>query len=93
MNELKNLVDKYEREEFEFASFCRSYKDRPVEQLESIALDFQLIYAFGDGEGNPEDLIPEQDRMVFHHWEPSTQTNFIAYLTAKIALLRNAIAS
>jgi hypothetical protein len=87
MKEFQQIIKQYESNDL--ASFCQNYKDRTVEELESIALDFSLLYAFGDGEGSPEDLIPEQDRLVFHHWEPCTQTNFLAYLAIKIAVLRN----
>lgn len=87
MNELKNLVESYESEEF--ASFVQNFKDKNVEELEAIILDLQSLYQFGDTEGDRGDLISAEDWMVFSHWEPSTQTSFLAYLAIKIAILRN----
>lgn len=85
MKEFQQIIKQYECGN----NFCRNYKDRTVEELEAIILDFQSIYQFGDVEGDCIDLIPSEDWIVFSHWEPSTQTDFLAYLAIKIAVLRS----
>ena len=87
MKEFQQIIKQYECNNL--ASFCQNYKDRTVEELEAIILDFQSLYQFGDGEGDYIDLIPSEDWMVFRLWEPSTQTDFLAYLAIKIAVLRS----
>ena len=87
MKEFQQIIKQYECGNL--ASFCQNYKDLTVEELEAIILDFQSIYQFGDVEGDCIDLIPSEDWIVFSHWEPSTQTDFLAYLAIKIAVLRS----
>lgn len=102
MKEFQQIIKQYECNNL--ASFCQNYKDRTVEELEAIILDFQSLYQFGwdfqslhqlgDDESDcidltPIDLIPSEDWTVFGHWEPSTQTDFLAYLAIKIAVLRS----
>lgn len=85
MKEFQQIIKQYEYN----CGICQNYKDRTVEELEAIILDFQSLYQFGDVEGDCIDLIPFEDWMVFRHWEPSTQTSFLAYLAIKIAVLRS----
>jgi len=87
MKELRQILNHYESDHF--PSFAKDYKDRTVEELETIILEYQSLYAYGDDEGDRGDLISPEDWFVFHHWEPSTQAEFLAYLAIKIAVLRN----
>lgn len=97
MKEFQQIIKQYECGNL--ASFCQNYKDRTVEELEAIILDFQSIYQHGwdfrtlcqveDNESDCIDLISSEDWMVFSHWEPTTQTSFLAYLAIKIAVLRS----
>lgn len=86
MNELfRQLIDRYESEN----GFAQSYRDRSVEELEEVIIDFQSDYQYAAPVGNSSDLISIVDRLAFNHWEPCTQTEFLAYLAAKIAVARN----
>jgi len=87
MKEFQQIIEQYESDNL--ASFCQNYKDRSAEELEAIILDFQSLYQFGDDEGDRGDLISSEDWFVFRHWEPCTQTDFLAYLAIKIAVLRS----
>jgi hypothetical protein len=86
MQTFREIIDHYES--VGFASFCQNYKDRPVEELEEIIIDFQFLCKFGD-HGIENSLIPFEDWIVFKHWELSTQTDFLAYLAIKIAVARS----
>lgn len=81
------IIERFESEEF--ASFAQNFKDRSVEDLEEIAVSLQCLYVYGDDADNYCELISPEDWIVFHNWEPSTQTEFLAYLAIKIAVLRN----
>lgn len=86
MNELfRQLIDRYESEN----GFAQNYRDLNVETLEEIILDFQNLYQFGDSDMETNAFIHSDDWTAFSHWEPCTQTEFLAYLAAKIAVARN----
>lgn len=85
---LKQIIDRYESEN----GFAQNYIDLNVEALEEVILDLQHLYQFGDSlswgaETSP--FIHSDDWTAFSHWEPCTQTEFLAYLAAKIAVARN----
>jgi hypothetical protein len=67
-----------------------SFKAMSVEDLEEVASDFQTLYLFGNQDDMKGDLIADHDWFVFAHWEKVDQANFLAYLMAKIAVLREA---
>lgn len=67
-----------------------SFKAMGVEDLEEVASDFQTLYLFGDQDDMKGDLISDQDWFVFANWQKVDQANFLAYLFAKIAVLREA---
>ena len=86
MNELlKQLCDRYESEN----GFAQNYRDLNVETLEEIILDFQNLYQFGDSDMETNAFIHSDDWTAFSHWEPCDQSEFLAYLAAKIAVARN----
>ena len=87
MKELRQILNHYESDYF--VGFAKNYKNRSVEELEQIILEYQFLYVYGDDESDRGDLIPPEDWFVFHHWEPSTQSEFLAYFAIKIAVLRN----
>jgi hypothetical protein len=87
MNEFKQIIERFESEEY--ASFCQNYKDRSVEELDTIIAEFQSLYMWQDPTGDRGDLISPEDWMVFSHWGPCNQTEFLAYLAIKIAVLMN----
>lgn len=89
MYELNQIIEQYEDESHNLFGFIQGYKNRTIEELESIILDFQSLYQFQDDEADRGDLINPVDWMAFHHWEPSEQTDFLAYLAIKIAVARN----
>jgi hypothetical protein len=76
---------------YEFENGCaKSYKELNVETLEEIILDFQHLYQFGDyPDFVSKSGIHSSDWLAFKHWEPCDQSEFLAYLSAKIAVLRN----
>lgn len=93
MHQFKEIIAIYEDTSIHLV---QNYKDRSVEELELIILDFQALYQYGDPEidyGNPEidrdDLISLEDWLIFGNWQPSTQTDFLAYLAIKIAVARS----
>ena len=87
MYQFTQIIEHYES--VGFASFCQNYKDLNVETLEEIILDFQHLYQFGDSDIETNAFIHSSDWLVFGHWEPSTQADFLAYLAIKIAVARN----
>lgn len=89
MYQFNQIIDLYEDESHNLSEFISSYKNRTVEELESIILEFQSLYQFMDDEGDRGDLISVEDWMGFQEWEPSEQTDFLAYLAIKIAVARN----
>ena len=89
MQEFKQIIKRYEDESHNLSGFIQSYKDRTVEELEEIVSDFQALYQFGDYPDNNHPLISFEDWTAFPYWEPSTQTDFLAYLAIKIAVARS----
>jgi hypothetical protein len=89
MHQFKQIIDLYEDESHNLSEFIDSYKNRTVEELEGIILDFQSLYQFQDDEADRGDLISVEDWVGFNEWEPSEQTDFLAYLAIKIAVARS----
>lgn len=86
--QFKQIIDYYESQ-WLVIGFIQNYKERPLDELEQILLEFQSLYSYGDTDGDRDDLLIEpQDWMIFSHWEPCTQAEFLAYLAIKIAFLR-----
>ena len=85
MQEFQQIIKRYESEN----SFTLNYKNRTVEELEEIIVNFQALYQFGDHEIEVDLLISFEDWIIFKHWEPSQQTDFLAYLAIKIAVARS----
>lgn len=83
---LSKLVHEFETN----GGIPESFKAMGVEDLEEVASDFQTLYLFGDQDDMKGDLISDQDWLVFRFWEKVDQANFLAYLFAKIAVLREA---
>lgn len=86
---LQQVIERYEHESHPISSFIRNYKDRTIEKLEEIIIDFQFLYKFGDHNIERDDLISFEDWLIFGLWEPCDQTDFLAYLTIKIAVARS----
>jgi hypothetical protein len=86
---LQQVIERYEHESHPISSFICNYKDRPVEELDTILAEFLPLYAWQDSTGDRGDLIPPDDWFTFSHWEPCDQTDFLAYLTIKIAVARS----
>lgn len=89
MEEFTQIIERYESESYNLSGYIQSYKDRTVEELEQIIVDFQSLYVFGDYPDISRSLISEEDLTIFRYWEPSTQTDFLAYLAIKIAVARS----
>lgn len=86
MNQLfKQIIDLYESDN----CFSDNFKDLNVETLEEIILDFQNLYQFGDSDMETNAFIHSDDWTAFSHWEPCDQSEFLAYLAAKIAIARS----
>jgi hypothetical protein len=89
MYQFKQIIDLYEDESHNLSGFIASYKNRTIEELETIISEFQSLYTFRDDEGDRGDLISPDDWFAFYHWEPCDQTDFLAYLAIKIAVARS----
>jgi hypothetical protein len=89
MQEFTQIIERYEHESHDLSGFIQSYKDLNVETLEEIILDFQNLYQFGDLDVETSAFIHSDDWLAFKYWEPSTQSDFLAYLAIKIAVARN----
>jgi hypothetical protein len=89
MYQFKQIIDLYEDESHNLSGFIASYKNRTVEELDTISSEFQSLYSWQDATGDRGDLISPEDWMAFHHWEPAEQTDFLAYLAIKIAVARS----
>lgn len=83
----KQLIDRYESENGN--GFAQNYRDRSVDELEEIIIDFQIDYRYGDSDSQHCESISIADRLVFSSSEPCTQAEFLGYLAAKIAVARN----
>jgi hypothetical protein len=70
-------------------SLSTRYKDLNTETLEEVILDFQALYQYGDSGIDASAFIHSEDWLIFKHWEPCDQSEFLAYLSAKIAVARN----
>jgi hypothetical protein len=75
-------------EQTEKGGFATHYKDLTVEALVEVLADFLALFAYGHAEGRSEDLISFDDWLAFSVWDKDTQSDFLAYLTAKIAMLQ-----
>ncbi len=86
---LQEVLERYEHESHPISSFIHNYKDRTIEKLEDMILDFQALYQFRDPDIERDDLISFEDWLIFGLWEPCDQTDFLAYLAIKIAVARS----
>ncbi len=60
-----------------------------LKQLECVSLDLQALYNFDDAEFVNTDLLSAGDWAVFKSYDKAKQSEVLAYLACKIALLQS----
>jgi hypothetical protein len=89
MYQFEQIIDLYEDESHNLSGFIASYKNLGTEALEDIILSFQALYQSGDTDCETNAFIHQDDWLAFSHWQPSDQSDFLAYLAIKIAIARS----
>ncbi len=88
IDSLKASTELYERQAGLAGAFCDAIEGLSISELESTCLSLQKLYLKEDISINTRPLIDIS--VAFQNWEQSNQSLFISYLSAKIALLREA---
>ena len=83
---LSKLVHEFENN----GGISESFKLMGVTQLEEAVINLQALYSFGNYKEMRPDLINESDWNAFINLYKADQALFLAYLSAKIAVLREA---